>query len=99
MDTKELFKVLAEIYPLSGGFKESLEKELIQLSLPQNHLLLEAPKIADHAYFLNKGFAMGYTFVNGKKSIEAFWKAGQIIVSSNSFFEQLPSLEYIQLMQ
>src|SRR3989337_558433 len=98
MNTAELFKVLSGIYPLSERFKRSLEKELNALTLPKNYLLLEAPKIADQAYFLNKGFAMAYSYHDGKKYIEAFWKSGQIMVSSNSFFEQVPSMEYIQLM-
>lgn len=99
MNTEGLFNALSAIHSLSRGFKKSLEKALIPLTLPKNHLLLEAPKIAEHAYFLNKGFAMAYTFVDGKRNTEAFWKAGQIMMSSNSFFEQVPSMEYIQLMQ
>jgi CRP-like cAMP-binding protein len=99
MTTEGLFSILAAIHPLSPAFKKALEKVLIPLTLPKNHLLLQAPKVADHAYFLNKGFAMAYTFMDGERNVEAFWKTGQIMMSCNSFFEQVPSMEYIQLVK
>ena len=99
MNTEGLFNVLAAYHPLSDEFKTALEKELIPLSLPKNYLLLEAPKIATHAYFLDKGFAMSYSFLNGKKVTENFWKSKQIMVAFESFFDQTPSMECIQLMR
>ncbi len=98
MNTDELFKVLSAIHPLSFAFKQALSKELTTLSLPRNHLLVEAPKIADKAYFIEKGFAMSYSYMDGKKFIEGFWKAGDIMTSANSFYEQTPSVETIQLL-
>lgn len=70
---------------------------LTPLSLPRNYMLLEAPKIAEHAYFLNQGFAMAYVYVKGRKQVESFWSSGQFIVSVSSFFERVPSMEFIQL--
>ena len=99
MNAEGLFNVLAAYHPLSDEFKNALEKELILLSLPKNHILLEAPKIATHAFFLDKGFAMSYSFLNGKKVTEDFWKSKQIMVAFESFFEQTPSMESIQLMR
>lgn len=69
------------------------------LSLPKNYLLLEAPKISEHAYYLDEGFALSYSFYNGTKVTENFWKGGEIMASFESFLEQKPSLENIQLMQ
>lgn len=97
INTDALFKVLSAIYPISEAFKFSLVKELIPLSLPKNHLLLEAPKIAEFVYFIQSGFAMSYTFQDGKRLTEGFWKARQIMTSVNSFYAQVPSEEYIQL--
>jgi CRP-like cAMP-binding protein len=96
MDT--LFQVLSAIHPLSEDLKQAIKKEITSLSLPSHHLLLEAPRIADHAYFLDTGFAMSYTFMKGKKQIGNFWVAGQIVLSAKSFFERVPSKEFIQLM-
>jgi CRP/FNR family transcriptional regulator, anaerobic regulatory protein len=99
MNAEQLFHVLSTIHPLTGDFKRAIEKELVHLSLPKNYLLLEAPRISEHAYFLEKGFAMCYTFVKGKKQIEWFWTSRQIIVSTKSFFEQVPAKEFIQLIE
>jgi len=99
MNAEGLFNVLAAYHALSEDFKKALKKELIPLSLPKNHLLLEAPRIASHAFFLEKGFAMSYSFFNGKKVTETFWRSGQIMVAFESFFEQTPSMGFIQLMR
>lgn len=99
MNTERLFSVLSSIHAISRDFRESIERELTPLSLPANYLLLEAPRIEEHAYFLNSGFAMSYTFAKGKKQVEAFWGPGQIVFSARSFFEQVPAREFIQLMQ
>lgn len=80
-------------------FRDALEKELIPLSLPKNYLLLEAPRIADHAYYLDRGFAITYTFIQGEKQIDDFWQSGQIIFSPKSLFEQIPTVENIQLIE
>ncbi len=99
MNVEQLFNMLSAIHPLTADFKKELEKELVHLSLPKNHLLLEAPRISDHVFFLERGFAMGYSFVKGKRQIDSFWTTGQMIISVKSFFEQLPAKEFIQLIE
>lgn len=99
MSIARLFNVLAGYYPLSEGFKKALEKEMIPLSPIKNHVLLEAPNISTHAYYLVDGFALSYSFHESKKITEAFWNPGEIIVSFESFFEQVPSMESIQLLK
>lgn len=99
MRTDRLFEVLSACHPLSTSFKAAITNELIPLSLPKNFHLLEAPKVAEHAYFLDSGFAMFYSFEDGEKHVDGFWQAGQIILSARSFFEQRPSAEFIQLME
>ncbi len=97
MNAERLFTLIGSIQPLSEEFKKALESELTLLSLPKNYLLLEAPKVSEHVYFLHKGFAMTYTFVDGEKQIGRFWKTEQLIISVNSFITQKPSNEFIQL--
>jgi len=99
MSTEIFFNLLESFHPLSDDFKNALEKELIPMSLPKNHVLLQAPKISSHAYILNEGFAMSYSFSMGKKVTENFWKSGEIMVAFESFFEQKPSNMFIQLMK
>ncbi len=99
MSTIKLFALLESLHPLSEDFKSALSERIVPLSFPKGHQLLEVPKIASHAYFLNEGFAMSYSFSTAGKITESFWKPGQIIVAFESFFGQKPSLEVIELMK
>ncbi|HYG19842.1 MAG TPA: Crp/Fnr family transcriptional regulator [Ohtaekwangia sp.] len=99
MSVERLFKVLSDLYPLTDDFKKILEKTVIPLSLPKNHILQEAPKVADYVYFIDKGFAMSYSFIQGRKEVHHFWRDGQIILLAKSFFERTPAFQYVQLMQ
>jgi CRP/FNR family transcriptional regulator, anaerobic regulatory protein len=95
----KLLALLSTIEPLSEGFKKALKKEIVMLPLPKNHMLLEAAKVAEHAYFLDSGFAMSFRYLQGKKHIEEFYPQGKIVISPRSFFEQIPSKESIQLLE
>jgi CRP-like cAMP-binding protein len=99
MNTERLFATLSDIHPISKEYKKALGKLITPLSLPAHYMLLEAPKIAEHAYFLNDGFAMTYVFVKGQKHVESFWCSEQFIISVSSFFGQVPSKEFIQLRE
>ena len=99
MNTDRLFQVLSAIHPLSEKFRKAIKRELTHLSLPKHYLLLEAPRIAEYAYFLDSGFAMSYTFHEGEKQVEGFWVSGQILLEAKSFFERVPSEEFIELME
>jgi CRP/FNR family transcriptional regulator, anaerobic regulatory protein len=94
-----LFELLSSYHPMRDALKETLKNKLILLSLPKGHLLLEAPRIADHVYFLKTGFAVSFTFEKGKKQIENFWPTHSIILPAVSLFEQSPSYESIELLQ
>jgi CRP/FNR family transcriptional regulator, anaerobic regulatory protein len=99
MQARNLLEVLADIIPLSGAFREALLKETVTLSLPRKYLLLQAPHVAEQAYFLETGYAMSYSFVAGRRKVEAFWAPGQIVFSPKSFFERVPSTEFIELIE
>jgi CRP-like cAMP-binding protein len=95
---ERLFAFLSEIHPISDAFRAAIERELTLLSLPKNYMLLEAPHVSDHAWFLDSGFAMSYTYTDEGLQVENFWKSGQVILSVKSFFEQSPSTESIRIM-
>jgi CRP-like cAMP-binding protein len=95
---ERLFAFLSEIHPLSDAFRSSIERELRVLLLPKNYMLLEAPRVSDHAWFLERGFAMSYSYTDAGLQVENFWKDGEVILSVKSFFEQAPSAESIRLM-
>jgi|SRR5690606_25203598 CRP-like cAMP-binding protein len=93
-----LFAFLSEIHPISDAFRSAIERELTLMSLPKNHMLLEAPRVSDYAWYLDSGFAMSYTYTDQGIRVDNFWRSGQIILSVKSFFEQIPSTENIRIM-
>lgn len=99
MDLNDLFDALGRYHPVSSALRGALEKECVVLSLPKNRILLDAPGVSTHAYYLRTGFAMAYYFMNGRRMTEEFWKPGQFIIAFQSFFGQTPSNESIQLMR
>ncbi len=98
MNTDNLITALNRYHPVSDNLAAAILQATTSLSFPKNYCLLEAPKIAAHAYFLEQGFAMSYSYVNGKKHIEHFWAPNQFIISVKSFFEQVGATEHIQLL-
>jgi CRP-like cAMP-binding protein len=99
MHSERLFRVLSAIHPLSENFRVALEEEIVRLSLPPRHSLLEAGAIADRAYFLETGYAMSYALLEGERQVEHFWSPGQFVIPVTSFFEQVPSTEFIKLLE
>lgn len=95
---ERLFSLLAGIHPLSDDFKAAIARELTVLSLPKRHFLLEAPRVCEHAWFLDSGFAMSYSYADQAVHVENFWAAGEIVLSVKSFFDQVPATEFVQLM-
>jgi CRP-like cAMP-binding protein len=97
MITVGLLDVLTHIHPMSDPFKKALQQEVTVLSLPKHHYLLEAPRVSDYVFFIDSGFATTFTYHQGKRQVEQFWPAGSIVLSVQSFLEQVPSKEFIQL--
>ena len=98
MRSERLFSFLSGIHPVSDAFRASVERELSVLSLPKNHMLLEAPRISDQAWFLESGFAMCYTYEDRGLQVEDFWQEGEFILSVKSSFNQVPAKDNIRLM-
>jgi CRP-like cAMP-binding protein len=93
-----LFTLLSGIVPLSEAFEKALTTAVVPLSLPNRYMLLESPKVSDHAYYIESGYVMTYTFFKGKKQVGGFFGPGQILFSPLSFFAQVPSKEFFQSM-
>lgn len=95
----KLLEMLSAMHPLSNEFQQALSKRIVTLSLPKNHILLNAAHVSDDAFFLETGFAMSFQYVKGRKHVEEFFPEGRIVVSPLSFFQRLPSKETIQLLE
>jgi CRP-like cAMP-binding protein len=99
MENEELFKLLAGKYPLRAELKEKLNEMIKREYYSKSQVILKPGQISNRAWFIEKGAAMGVIFREEKKVPFWFWNEGQLMVSLNSFFNQLPSETYIELLE
>jgi CRP-like cAMP-binding protein len=88
---------LHHIHPVSEDFARALDSSVTFVTFPRNHFLIEMPRVADHLFFMMEGFAHSYVYHREEKHVENFWHAGQFIYDARSFFEGLPSREFVQV--
>jgi CRP-like cAMP-binding protein len=99
MENEELFKLLAGKYPLRAELKEKLNEMIKREYYAKSQVILKPGQISNRAWFIEKGAAMGVIFREEKKVPFWFWNEGQLMVSLNSFFNQVPSESYIELLE
>lgn len=97
MNIQSLLARLRLIHPVSEDFIHALDSYVTFVTLPRNHLLIEMPRVADHLFFMVEGFAHSFVYHEEEKHVENFWHAGQFIYDSRSFFEGVPSREFVQV--
>jgi CRP-like cAMP-binding protein len=99
MENEELFKLLAGKYPLRAELKEKLSEMIKREYYSKSQVILKPGQISNRAWFIEKGAAMGIIFRDEKKVPFWFWNEGQLMVSLNSFFNQVPADSYIELLE
>ncbi|MCX2477792.1 Crp/Fnr family transcriptional regulator [Pedobacter sp. MC2016-15] len=99
MENEELFKLLAGKYPLRAELKERLCEMIKREYYPKSQVILKPGQISNRAWFIEKGAAMGVIYREEKKVPFWFWNEGQLMISLNSFFNQLPCESYIELLE
>jgi len=72
------------------------EKEYVQ----KNHVLIEVGKVCNKLYFLEQGIVRSYYLKqDGKDVTQWFFSAGKFMTSANSFFQQIPSIYYLEILE
>lgn len=96
----EIFlKNAQQIHPLSSELIEHLAKVVNVHNLPNGHLLLKEGDTSKNIYFIEQGFARCYYMKDGKEVTQWFMGTGDAMISVFSFFNQVPSQEYIELLE
>lgn len=86
--------------PLPSHFQSRLNDDILTQDFRRKHYLLRPGEICRRLYFVCSGFIRAY-FIdqNGKECTTWFVGKGDLVISANSFFNQLPSHEYIQVLK
>jgi len=65
----------------------------------KNQVILGVGQVANRFWFIRKGFAMEYSYKQKDKIPHRFWNDGEIMVNVSSFFKQVPSENYIEILE
>jgi len=99
-EVEELFILLNSIYPLPEEVKEHLKEILKWKQLSQGEYLLKAGHFCEHVYFVKKGLLRSYYLKDNKTEVNNwFMKQGDVVYAVRSFLLQIPSDEYIQVLE
>ena len=95
----KLLQFLHSIYPLSPELRAKLEEMLKSREFRRREFLLKAGHLSRSIYFIEQGLVRCF-YMLGDRDISAwFMKEGDVVVSVNSFFGQVPSSESIQALE
>lgn len=95
----ELLQYLNSIHPLSDELKNHL-KQIIQIQeVSKKEYLLELGRVCKGISFVAKGLVRCFYYKNGREVCSWFMKEGDLIVSVESFFSQVPSYENMQALE
>lgn len=99
MENEELFKLLGGKYPLRLELKEKLDEVIKREYYSKSQIILKPGQVPTKAWFIEKGAGMNYIHREEKKIPFWFWNEGELMITLNSFFNQLPSESYIELLE
>ena len=96
---EQLLEFLNSVYPLSNDLVNYLMQNLESKMLKKKEMLLEKGRICKNIFFIEKGLIRCFYLLNEKEVSSWFMKEGDVIISVESFFKQLPSYESIQALE
>ncbi|RYG11750.1 MAG: Crp/Fnr family transcriptional regulator [Chitinophagaceae bacterium] len=87
------------IYALQSDELDLLLNTAERFTFPKNHLLITTERVEKYIYFIEKGIARAYC--NTEKQQLTFWfgLAGDIVFSFNSYINEKPGYENIDLLE
>lgn len=99
MENERFFKALSGQRNPSHELKTHFNK-LLKREVRRAHTrILDAGEVCHKMWFIIQGSAMAYVPKKGKKIPYWFWNENEVMVPVHSFFKQVPSDGYIELME
>jgi CRP-like cAMP-binding protein len=96
---EELFRLFKTIQVLNPALKKYILSALEPKEFNKGEFILKDGQVARHIYFIKKGLVRSYRLKKNREETLWFMKEGDIMVSVESFFPQLPATEFIQAME
>ncbi len=99
MDNEDLFRLLAGKKALRTELKDELGHLIKREVFSKSQIILTPGHVSNRVWFIEKGAAMAYVYRDDKKVPFWFWNEHDIVVDIHSFFKQMPSDAYIELLE
>jgi CRP-like cAMP-binding protein len=96
---EQLLKFLNSIHPLCNELVNYLMQNLQGEAFKKKEMLLEKGRVCNNIYFIEKGLIRCFYLLNEKEVSSWFMKEGDVMISVESFFKQVPSYESIQALE
>jgi CRP-like cAMP-binding protein len=96
---KKAIDFLHQVNPLSEALRIYLYETMRSESLRKKVKLLRSGHICRHIYFVEKGLFRCYVRRGDKEICKWFMREGDVIISVNSFFNQVPAQETIESLE
>jgi CRP-like cAMP-binding protein len=96
---EQLFSWLHERQPVSPPFREQLTTILRTRTVNKRQFILKAGHVCRECCFVESGLFRVYYAAGDRETNSRFVKQGEVLVSVESFFRQLPADESIQALE
>ncbi len=96
MMISNVFETLEKIQPLSDAVKNAIDEIVEYKEYAKDEIILKPGQVSKHTQFIVKGIAKGYFVHNDMEVNTRFMSEGDTMTSLVSFFQQVPSQEYMQ---
>ncbi|WP_442587861.1 Crp/Fnr family transcriptional regulator [Pedobacter sp. AW31-3R] len=99
MDNEDLFRILAGNKAIKPELKKELEHMIKREVYSKSQIILSPGHVSNRVWFIEKGAAMAYVYKEDRKVPFWFWNHHEIVMNIHSFFKQVPSDSYIELLE
>ncbi|WP_020530435.1 Crp/Fnr family transcriptional regulator [Flexithrix dorotheae] len=100
MEKAQIIEIVSDIYsPLNEECKIQIYQKSKVLTFGKGEILVKAGAYCDKSYFLAKGGARTFYLKDGRDVTDWFAFENSFISSINSFFYEVPSENYIELLE
>ncbi len=96
---EEILQSLCAIHPLSPECLNHFRKVVQFQKVKKGDYLLKPGRVNDRLFFIKKGLLRCYYLMNGRELTDWFFWEGDAVVSIDSFYDQIPSRDFIQAIE
>ncbi|QZT38299.1 Crp/Fnr family transcriptional regulator [Halosquirtibacter xylanolyticus] len=96
---KNTIDSIRRFYPTSDQSIKELTDLFTEIKLPANHLFIEAGKMNNYLYFIEKGLCRSYCIVDDKEVTTWFSREGDITFALLTLYRNKSGFEYVETLE